>query len=258
MAPPNHHKPALFGTYQTIINDRPVSYAIKRSSRAKHARLEVGVKTGLTVVIPNSYLVNDIPDLLRKKGRWILNQLAKYVEGQPITDAKEIGSGDYIPYLGRKVRLVARHDPGTVAGVKLEKNRISVNLDSQKAPLNLVLEWWYRHQAEYFIKKRANELCLRLGVSYGRVTIRGAKTRWGSCSHKGNLNFNWKLMMVPEPVIDYVIIHELAHRKEMNHSKNFWKLVAEHCPQWRKHRKWLKDHEAELFAKSLDWEPGRE
>ena len=258
MVPPTHRKPTLLGTYQTILNDQPVSYAVKRSSRAKHARLEVGVKTGLTVVIPNSYKVNDIPDLLRKKGRWILDQLAKYVEGQPITDGKETRSGDYIPYLGRKVRVVTRHDPGTVDSVKLEKNRLSVNLNSQKAPLNLILEWWYRRQAENFIKKRADELCLRLGVSYGRLTVRGARTRWGSCSQKGNINFNWKLMMVPEPVIDYVIIHELVHRKEMNHSKNFWKLVAEHCPQWRKHRKWLKNHEAELFAKSLNRKQGRE
>lgn len=252
MVPPTHRKPAIVGTYKTTLDDQTVSYAVKRSSRAKHARLEVRVETGLTVVIPSSYNINDIPDLLRKKGRWILDKLAKYASEQPITKGKELKSGYFIPYLGRHLKVVTRYDPGTVNCVKLEKNRLLVDLNSRNGRLNLVLEWWYRQQAEKLIKERADELCPRLGVAYNRLTVRGAKTRWGSCSQKGNLNFNWKLMMAPEPVIDYVIIHELAHLKEMNHSKNFWKLVAEHCPKWRTHRKWLKSHEAELTAKPLN------
>ena len=243
------HKPAILGTCKTILDDKTVPYAVKRSSRAKHARLEVRAGTGLTVVIPGSYKIDEIPDLLRKKERWILDKLAKYVRGHPITEGKEPKNGNFIPYLGRHLKVVTRHNPGTAVSIRLEKNRLLVDLDSQNGRLNLVLEWWYRQQAEKLIKKRVDELCPQLGITYGRLTVRGAKTRWGSCSQKGNINFNWKLMMAPEPVIDYVIVHELAHLKEMNHSKNFWKLVAEHCPQWRKHRKWLKDHEAELSTK---------
>ncbi len=144
-----------------------------------------------------------------------------------------------------------RNNQGMADSVELEQNRLVVNLNARNGQLNLVLEAWYRQQAERLIKKRADELCPRLGVTYGRLSIRGARTRWGSCSRKGNLNLNWKLMMLPEPVIDYVVIHELAHLKEMNHSKKFWDLVAEHCPQWRKHGKRLKDHAAELSAKLL-------
>ncbi len=162
---------------------------------------------------------------------------------------KKPKSGSFIPYFGRRLKVVTRHNSGTAISVRLEKNRLLVDLDSRNGRLNLVLEWWYRQQAEKLIRKRVDELCPRVGVTYGRLTVRGAKTRWGSCSQKGNINFNWKLMMVPEPVIDYVIIHELAHLKEMNHSKNFWELVAEHCPQWRKHRKWLKEHDGELTSK---------
>ena len=252
MVQPTSHQPALLGTYKTTLDDQAVSYAVKRSYRAKHARLEVSVETGLTIVIPSSYDIADIPDLLRKRGRWILDKLAKYASGYPIIGGKELRSGNFIPYLGRHLKVVTRHDPGTAVSAKLEKNRLLVSLNSQNGRLNLVLEWWYRQQAEKLIKKRADELCPQLGVTYNRLTIRGAKTRWGSCSRKGNLNFNWKLMMVPEPVIDYVIIHELAHLKEMNHSKNFWKLVAEHCPKWRSRRKWLRGHEAGLAAKPLN------
>lgn len=244
-----HRKPALSGTYKTTLNGQTVSYSVKRSSKAKHARLEVRTGTGLTVVIPVSYKRDNVTDLLRKKERWILDKLAKYVKEHPVTEGKEPESGDFIPYLGRRLRVVTRHNPGTAVSVRLETNRLLVNLNHQNGRLNLILEWWYRQQAKRFIKQRADELCPRLGVTYGRLTIRGAKTRWGSCSQKANLNFNWKLMMMPEPVIDYVIIHELAHLKEMNHSKKFWMLVSEHCPQWRKRRKWIREHEAELSAK---------
>ena len=249
MVQPTRPQPALIGAYKTILEDQTVPYTVKRSSRAKHVRIEVRGKTGLTVVVPGPYNVEELPDLLRKKKRWILDKLAKYGKGHPLAAEKEIKNGDFIPYLGRHMKVVERHDPRMADSVKLEKNRLLLNLGSRNSRLNLVVEWWYRQQAEILIKKRAAELCSRLGVTYGRLTIRGAKTRWGSCSRKSNLNFNWKLMMAPEPVIDYVIIHELTHLKEMNHSKKFWELVAEHCPQWRKHKRWLKEHEAELAAK---------
>ena len=249
MVQPTRPQPALIGAYKTILEDQTVPYTVKRSSRAKHVRIEVRGKTGLTIVIPGSYNVEELPDLLRKKKRWILDKLAKYGKGHPLAAEKEIKNGDFIPYLGRHMKVVERHDPRMADSVKLEKNRLLLNLGSRNSRLNLVVEWWYRQQAEILIKKRAAELCPRLWVTYGRLTIRGAKTRWGSCSRTSNLNFNWKLMMAPEPVIDYVIIHELAHLKEMNHSKKFWELVAEHCPQWRKHKRWLKEHEAELAAK---------
>jgi predicted metal-dependent hydrolase len=249
MIHPVHRKLALLGTHKTILDSQTVPYTIKQSSRAKHARLEVRAATGLTVVIPDSYNINDISTLLRKKERWILDKLAKYVKVYPVTEGEEPISGNCIPYLGRRLKVVTRHNPDTAVSVRMEKNQLLVNFNHQNGRLNLVLERWYRQQAEMIMKKRVDEICTRLGVTYGRLTVRGARTRWGSCSQKGNINFNWKLMMAPEPVIDYVIIHELAHLKEMSHSKNFWKLVAEHCPQWRKNRKWLKEHESELASK---------
>ncbi len=82
-----------------------------------------------------------------------------------------------------------------------------------------------------------------MGISYGRITIREQKTRWGSCSSKGNLNFNWKLMLMPEGVLDYVVVHELAHRIEMNHSKAFWAVVEQVLPDYRKRKALLRETE---------------
>ena len=104
-------------------------------------------------------------------------------------------------------------------------------------------------KAAEVLPEKVSRFAQQLGVSYGRITIRSQRTRWGSCSAKGNLNFNCLLMLCPEEVQDYVVIHELCHRKEMNHSTAFWAEVERHCPDYRIHRKWLKDNGTSLIAR---------
>ena len=96
---------------------------------------------------------------------------------------------------------------------------------------------------------RVRHFAKEMGVSYGRITIRSQRTRWGSCRPKGNLNFNCLLMLAPAEVQDYVVIHELCHRKELNHSPKFWTEVEKGCPNYRACRKWLKDNGASLIAR---------
>lgn len=91
----------------------------------------------------------------------------------------------------------------------------------------------FPERVEYYARK--------MGISYGRITIREQKTRWGSCSSKGNLNFNWKLTLMPMEILDYVVVHELAHRREMNHSKDFWKIVEQVLPDYQERRKQLRE-----------------
>ena len=92
------------------------------------------------------------------------------------------------------------------------------------------------------LEERLPVFSSKMGVSYGKVAIRDQKTRWGSCSRNGNLNFNWKLSLVPDEILDYVIVHELAHRIEMNHSADFWREVEKVLPDYRERRKWLKEN----------------
>jgi len=104
-------------------------------------------------------------------------------------------------------------------------------------------------RAAAVISQRVRQLAPLVGVSYGRVTIRSQHTRWGSCSAKGNLNFNCLLMLCPPEVVDYVVVHELCHRKQMNHAPAFWSEVERICPDYRVHRKWLKDNGGALIAR---------
>ena len=104
-------------------------------------------------------------------------------------------------------------------------------------------------QAAKALQEKVSRFARQMGVSYGRITIRSQRTRWGSCSAKGNLNFNCLLMLMPQEVQDYVVIHELCHRREMNHSAAFWAEVEKYCPDYRNCRKWLKDNGASLIAR---------
>lgn len=104
-------------------------------------------------------------------------------------------------------------------------------------------------QAAEFLPRRAAYFAPRVGVTYGRITIRAQRSRWGSCSSQGNLNFNCLLMLAPEDVQDYVVVHELCHRKEMNHSPRFWAEVERILPDYRTSLKWLKDNGGDLIAR---------
>ena len=107
-------------------------------------------------------------------------------------------------------------------------------------------------QAAQVIPQRVRYYAPQIGVSYGRITIRAQRTRWGSCSAKGNLNFNCLLMLAPPGVLDSVVVHELCHRKEMNHSERFYAEVLRVFPAYRKHQKWLKDNGDALMARIRD------
>ena len=105
-----------------------------------------------------------------------------------------------------------------------------------------------RRAARELVTMVAEEEAEALGVSYRRIDIRDQRTRWGSCSPRGTLSFNWRLSLAPLEVLDYVVVHELCHLREPNHSPRFWRLVTERRPGWRKQRAWLREHGPELLA----------
>jgi len=239
---------------EITLDGKAVPYIVKRSTRARHVRLEIRQETGLILVIPRGYPVERLSDLLKAKQRWILGNLAKTNDDLLPSVRQQVEDGDFVLYLGRQLKVVVRKRNGA-AGVRLEHDRLMVTLASDSDGLYPVLEQWYRTQAARLMHEKAEVWSDKLDVNYSKINIRGQKSRWGSCSRNGNISFNWKLVMAPEPVIDYVVIHELAHIKQMNHSKRFWQLVADYCPEWREYKKWLRLHEDELktglFARQL-------
>lgn len=120
----------------------------------------------------------------------------------------------------------------------------------QEAPLGEEEILILAEQMRQRLPEKLNRHAASMGVTFGRVTIRCQQTRWGSCSSRGNLNFNCLLMLAPEEVLDYVVVHELAHRKQMNHSALFWQEVARECPDYKKSLRWLKDRGGALLSRA--------
>jgi predicted metal-dependent hydrolase len=110
------------------------------------------------------------------------------------------------------------------------------------------IERWYRREARRLVETAAEREAARLGLSYARISVRDQRTRWGSCSTLGTLSFSWRLALAPPEVLEYVVVHELLHLREHNHSRAFWRLLDEHRPGWRAQAGWLRKHGEELQA----------
>jgi predicted metal-dependent hydrolase len=234
------------GIFKTVLDGTAVSYTLKRGPRCRHARLEVAQETGLTAVIPRRYDMKKLPAFLAANKRWILYALKKYCT-LPSPKARSSAPANTVPYLGNYIEIV--RDGNGLSPVRLEGNRLVLS-SGLYAPglLTPAIEGWYRWTAEKLIRDKVAKTGSRLCLAYRRIALKEMRARWGSCSVKGNLNFNWKLILMPEPVIDYVVIHELTHLKEMNHGKKFWALVEKECPDWRERRSWLTKNGREYVA----------
>lgn len=246
---PKRRKPPIIERRDLDINGRIIFYTLRRSFQARRLRLEISPNTGLAVVVPHSYSLRHLPDFLEARKRWISRQLTRLEQEKTMPSPKQLAPGAALPYLGRDLFLVKQeklrgHD------VYRQEDKLIVQSDLfANGLLEPALERWYRAEAAVLITGIADRLSSRIGIGYRRIIIRGQKTRWASCSRTKRLSFNWKLIMAPEPVIEYVVIHELLHLQEMNHSEKFWELVARHCPRWREHKKWLKQHESDLTTR---------
>jgi len=123
-----------------------------------------------------------------------------------------------------------------------KQERESQNVSQYSPEQRAGMERRYREAAKEYFPKRADYYAQQLGVTYDRIRIANQKTRWGSCSSKGTLSFNWRLMLAPPKVLEYVVVHEVCHLKEMNHSPRFWKLVEKFMPDYKEYKKWLKEN----------------
>ena len=147
-----------------------------------------------------------------------------------------------VPYLGERLSLAVRTERSrTRAHVSRRDCELRVKLGPENA-LQDALEAWYRRQARLEVAPRLDAAVAHAGRSYDTLQIRGQRTRWASCSTSGAMSFNWRLLLAPAEILDYVVEHEVAHLDVQDHSSRFWRLLASRCPAWREHEAWLRRH----------------
>jgi predicted metal-dependent hydrolase len=190
------------------------------------------------VVVPARANIPPIEELLRSKQRWICRELDR-------VDAVSEVPQNCVEYLGRKYPVVVRRHDAQAGRITWRDQEFRVELPHGATPAPLV-EALLRKLARAILSEQVQAWAETMDVQYSRLSIRDQRTRWGSCSAHGSLSFSWRLVKAPLPVLEYVVIHELMHLREMNHSKQFWEGVERYCPAYRQHRMWLKEHGAQL------------
>jgi predicted metal-dependent hydrolase len=230
------------------IGGRRVPFVVRTSARARHLRLVIRPTSGLEVVVPRGTASGRIDQVLREKARWITTTLDRVAREAATSAPVPLEDGQTLPFAGVRIRLsIALGAPAGRIRARLHGETLALTVaDTGQETLRTALETWYRHQAKEVLATRIALYNRSYGFQVGRVAIKEQKSRWGSCSRQGNLNFNWRLLLAPLSVLDYVVVHELCHLKELNHSSRFWRLVARVCPDYAAQRRWLRLHGREL------------
>jgi predicted metal-dependent hydrolase len=207
-----------------------LSYGVRRSDRARRVRVTVDRAGTVEVVLPQRMPLRAAEEAVRELRPWIDRRLAEAGRQR----AAVLARGDTLPYLGQT--LAVRAEPGRTRVTR----RGEVLLVPDGPQRHEAIERWYRRMARDEICARLDRACAIAGLNYTRLTIRDQRTRWGSCSRGGAMSFNWRLLLAPEAVLDYVVWHEVCHLAFMDHSPRFWGLVARYCPEHREQAAWLK------------------
>jgi predicted metal-dependent hydrolase len=230
------------------LKGQSVPYRLIRSKRNKYVRLTVQMGSGLRVSAPRWVPEKDIPRYIRERAEWVLDKLTEFAKIERDMPHQRYTHNARVMFLGRSYALRIHKGLNGMAQAKLLGSRMHVALPEpllhqhREECVRMVMHRWYRTQAEKIIRDRVMMYAVAMDVNPARVSIRKQKTRWGSCSADGNVNINQFLVKAPPKIIDYVIVHELAHLREHNHSPNFWTLVEHHCPDRLVSQQWLKDH----------------
>jgi predicted metal-dependent hydrolase len=220
-----------------------VPYTIRRSPRARHARILVAPE-GVEVVVPSRFPLREVEPFVAEKRRWIERTLRRMRESETLLPSARLHDGGEVPYLGRRLELRVRVEPGRERPRVARRGAVlDVALgQGGREPLRTALERWYRRRARIEIAARLDAATARAGGRYRSLQIRGQRTRWASCSSSGAMSFNWRLLLAPPEILDYIVEHEVAHLQVQDHSPRFWALVASRCPDSRRHERWLRQH----------------
>jgi predicted metal-dependent hydrolase len=226
------------------------TYSIRRSTRARRSRLTITDVGDTVVVLPLRAPDNEALDLVYRHRRWIVNHQRRIRAQRFVLDARpRLGAGREILHLGERARIVsiAAIDGRRRATINVVDDRIVVTTSPlEERSTADILDTWFRTQAREAVAERVSARSAEMGLTPRQIAIRDQRTRWGSASRRGALSFNWRLMMCPPWVLDYVVVHELAHLKVAGHGRGFWRLVDRYFSDSRAARRWLREHHEEI------------
>jgi predicted metal-dependent hydrolase len=212
-----------------------LAYNVRRSTRARRVLVTVDPRAGVEVVLPKRAAAREAAAAVAELRPWIERRLREAAAVRAQLDAR----GDSVPFLGRTLSLLAQDG----------RSRVHRRGDTLLVPAGdhqPALERWYRRVAREEFGTRLDRASRLAGHDYAGLTIRGQRTRWASCSADGRMSFNWRLLLAPEEVVDYVVWHEVCHLEVHDHSPRFWRLLESRCPEYRRHARWLRLHGATL------------
>lgn len=237
-----------------VMDGRELTYSVRPSRTAKRCRIRISAAGGVEVVVPRDAPIEQAGRFLSAHLGWVRDQVA-------FTQRLGTARRETLPTIPNETTLLLR---GRETPVQWEEHtssasgrvvflsgvlqaRVPVGSATDRAA---VLERWLRKQARRDILACVMERSRSLNVTPGRIYVLGQRTKWGGCSRRRNLSFNWRLVQAPPAVLDYIVVHELAHLIEPYHSLRFWLIVRSHCPDFEQHRAWLKDNEWRLTLPS--------
>ena len=226
---------------------RKVDYRVIRSKTAKKLRVRVGLN-GVEVLQPAARANGDVSAFLHANEGWISGQLARVASFRGVRKAERHRAGDML-FRGEQTRVRVERDPRRRAAnrVFFERGTIRI-LSGSKTPPARTLESWLRRQARTEVERHLAIVTKRLRRSPRKLYLMGQRTKWGNCSAKQNLSFNWRLILAPDFVLRYLVTHEAAHLAVPDHSHRFWLTVQSLCPEMERAKQWLSANSQELFA----------
>jgi len=208
-----------------------ISYSVRRVKRARRVKVRVDPHHGVEVLLPPRVPLRAASAAVAELAPWIERERRRLAAVR----ARHAPAGT-LPYLDERLALVG--EPGRRRAHR--RGEMLLVPDDETAPH--AIELWYRRAARQEIAARLDAASAAAGTPYVSLTIRNQRTRWASCASGGAMSFNWRLLLGPERVLDYVVWHEVCHLRHADHSPAFWRLLERHCPQWRPAAAWLREN----------------
>jgi len=232
-----------------LLHPPEIDYSIVVRPRRKTVGIVVRASGHVEVLAPPRLPTAEIERLIREKAGWIRKKLQLHAEAQASHQPKVFNDGETFSLAGKSLtlRIEAGRRSTSVEGDRLVARLPSYEPARRERLVRRQLIDWYKQQALAHFGKRAAHFAAIIGKHPKQLTIKGYKSRWGSCHRDGRICFNWRLAMAPPSVIDYVVVHELCHLVHHNHSPAYWRLIESVLPEYRQARQWLK-----LNSLSLD------